>query len=295
MKAQFSFTGGFSSGFEFSYFHGGKTINFFRPSGTGGDPNDAGGHIAVLLLVVMSLFFYTQNFFKKILLVIVLLMSIAALILTFSRGSWVSFAVGLVVFFFMALRHHWISGKRIVAPAVLMSIVLGVFSLPITARLSQDDGGSAYSRVPLIKLALEMILNHPFIGVGANNFGMVIPQYLSSELRGQWLHIVHSQYLLIFAETGLIGMVFFLVILGNMIFICLRCIRAKDPILSPISIGVISGLIALFLHMGVELSISRLTVQLFWIMVSITIASERLIKNNRRPVLNVPTPMEVGL
>jgi O-antigen ligase len=294
-KTQFSFTGGFSSGYIFSYYYGGKTINFFRPAGTGNDPNDAGGHIAMLILIIMSLFFYTQNYLKKILMVIVLLMSIAALILTFSRGSWLSFTVGLVIFFFVALYHHWINAKRIVAAALLISILFAVFSVPIIARLSQDDRGAAYSRVPLMKLAFEMIQKHPLIGVGANNFGIVLPQYLSSELRGEWLYIVHNQYLLTFAETGLIGLVFFLLILGKVFLTCLRCIRAKDSMLSPLSMGIISGLITLFLLMGVELTISRLTVQLFWIMVSIAIASEKLIRNNRRQFLNVPKAMELGL
>ena len=77
-------------------------------------------------------------------------------------------------------------------------MILGVFSAPIAARLSQDDQGSALSRVPLMKLAFNMIQEHPFIGIGANNFSIVLPKYLTSELRGEWLHIVHNQYLISF-------------------------------------------------------------------------------------------------
>jgi putative inorganic carbon (hco3(-)) transporter len=295
VQAQFSFTQGFESGHTFSYFHGGKTIYLFRPVGTGNDPNDAGAHIAILILIVISSFFYTQNYFKKILLVIILLMSTAALILTFSRGAWLSGVVGLVIFFFVALRHRWINVKRMVVAALLVSIVLGMLSVPITVRLTQDDKGSAYSRIPLMKLAFEMVQNHPFIGVGINNFGIVLPQYLSSEIRGEWLYIVHNQYLLTFSETGLIGLVFFLLILGSVFFTCLRCVTAKDSTLSPLSLGIISGLCTLFFLMGFELTISRLTVQLFWIMISIVIASERLIRKNRRQALYVTRPIEQGL
>jgi putative inorganic carbon (hco3(-)) transporter len=285
-KSQFSFTDGFSSGDTLSYFLAGKTTHLFRPSGTGKDSNDAGAHIAILILIITSLFVCTHNFLKKILLIIVLLVSTAALILTFSRGAWLSVVAGLIIYFSAALRHHWISIKRIISMMLLISIFLAMFSVPITVRLIQDDRGAAYSRVPLMKLSFEMIQNHPFIGVGINNFGIVFPKYLTSELRGEWLYIVHNQYLLTLSETGIIGMAFFILILVNVFFTSLRCVTANDPMLSPLSLGILSGLGALFLLMGFELTISRLTVQLFWIMASIIIALERLIRNNKHQFRN---------
>jgi putative inorganic carbon (HCO3(-)) transporter len=289
-RTYFNFTGKTLSGFAFSYSHEGKAMEVFRSAGTSGDPNDAGGHISMLILITLSLLLYKKNHFKNIFVCIILLISVTALILTFSRGSWIGFTVGLVVFLFAALRYRWISVRKIVAIAALTGIILCVFSIPIAARLIQDDKGSAYGRVPLMKLAFNMIQEHPFIGVGANNFGIVLQQYLSSELRGQWLHLVHNQYLLIFAETGVVGIFFFLLIMALVVHTCIQCIMAKDPILSPLSAGVISAIIALSLYMAVELSISRMTVQLFWTVVSIAIASERLIRMNKQQFLNSPTP-----
>jgi O-antigen ligase len=131
-----------------------------------------------------------------------------------------------------------------------------------------------------------MIQNHPFIGVGINNFGIVLPRYLTSELRGEWLYIVHNQYLLTFSETGVVGLVIFILILSNVFFTSLRCVMANDPALSPLLLGILSGLGALFLLMVFELTITRLTVQLFWVMASMTIASERVIRNNRHHFMN---------
>jgi len=267
---------------------------FSRPVGTGGSPNETGGHIAILLLVTLSLLLYTKSRFENTLVWIVLLMGMAALILTFSRGSWVGFAAGLVVFLFVALRHHWMSWKKVITVAILIVMILGVFSVPMAARLSQDDRGAAWARVPLMKLAFNMIQEHPFIGIGVNNFSIELPRYLSSELRGEWLYIVHNQYLLVFAETGLIGLFFFLSIIAIVMQTCLRCIKHNDPLISPLSTGILSGIIALSIFMTVELSISRLTVQLFWIMASIVMASERLIRMNRKQFLNLSSPMKVG-
>jgi putative inorganic carbon (HCO3(-)) transporter len=292
-QTQFTLTGKTSSVEVFGYFHGGRSMDTYRPAGTSGSPNETGGHIAILLLVVLSLLLYAKNYFKNILVWIVLLIGIAALSLTFSRGSWVAFTVGLVVFLVVALRHRWVTGKNVVVAAVLIAMILGVFSVPIAARLSQDDQGSALSRVPLMKLAFNMIQEHPIIGVGANNFSTALPRYLSSELRGEWLHIVHNQYLIVFTETGAIGLFFFISIIAIVIHICLRCIRRKDPIISPLSTGVVSGIIALSVFMTVELSVSRLTVQLFWIMASIATASEKLLGINSRQFMNLPTPVKV--
>jgi putative inorganic carbon (hco3(-)) transporter len=292
-EIQFTLTGKISSADTIEYFHGGRSIGVHRPAGTSSSPNESGGHIAILLLMVLSLLLYTKNRFKNTLVWIVLLMGMAALCLTFSRGSWVGFAVALVVFLLVALRYRWMSGKKVVAAGVLITMILGVFFVPIAARLSQDDQGSAWARIPLMKLAFNMIQEHPFIGIGANNFSVVLPQYVSSELRGEWLYIVHNQYLLVFAETGIIGLFFFILIIAMVIHVCVRCIKNNEPIISPLAIGILSGIIALSVFMLVELSVSRLTVQLFWTMVSIIIASEKLIKINRQQFLNPSTSMKV--
>jgi O-antigen ligase len=278
---QFNLTGRISSMETMEYFHAGRSTAIYRPVGTSGSANETGGHIAILLLMVLSLFLYTKNRFKNSLAGVVLLMGMAALSLTLSRGSWAACAVGLVVFLIVALRHHWVSAKKVITMAVLIALILGVFSAPIAARLTQDDRGASLSRVPLMKLALNMIQEHPFIGVGVNNFSIALPHYISSELRGEWMHVVHNQYLLVFAETGVIGLFLYLLILVVIIHTCVRCIKYNDPVISPLSTGILSGVIALSVFMTVELSVSRLTVQLFWIMAAIAMAAEKLIRTNK--------------
>jgi putative inorganic carbon (HCO3(-)) transporter len=292
-RTQLNFTGEVSSAYMFEYFHEGRMMDAFRPTGTGGSPNVAGGHIAMLLLMMLSVLFYAKNRFMKILVSLVLLMGIAALILTLSRGSWMGLAAGLLVFLFVALRRHWISGKKVLATAVLIAAIIGVFSGPIVARLSQDDQGAAWSRVPLMKIAFKMIQEHPFIGVGVNNFSTVLPEYLSSELRGEWLYIVHNHYLLVLAETGIIGALCFLLIMAIVIHTCLRCIKHNDPFLSPLSAGILSSIIGLLLIMAGDLFSSRLTVQLFWIMISIVVASERLISIDKQQILGLSTRLQL--
>jgi O-Antigen ligase len=292
-RTDFGFTGEISSIDEFQYFHGGRVMDAYRPAGTGNSSTDAGGHIAMLLLMMVSLLLYTKNRFKNTLLWVIWLLGLAALILTFSRGAWGGLTVGLVIFLIVALRHRWISRKKVVAMAVLVCVILGVFAVPIGARLSQDDQGSAWARFPLMKLAFNMIQQHPFIGVGANNFGIVLPQYLSSEIRGEWLYIVHNQYLLVFSETGIVGLFFFLLIIATVVNTCVCCIKYNDPLISPLSLGMMSGIVAYLLFMMIELSVSRLNVQLFWIMVAIAVASERLVRVNRQKRPNRLTPIKV--
>jgi O-antigen ligase len=58
------------------------------------------------------------------------------------------------------------------------------------------DRGSAESRIPLMNLALRIIEDHPVLGLGANNFTVVMDQYLSAEFRRGFLFAVHNKYLL---------------------------------------------------------------------------------------------------
>ncbi len=64
--------------------------------------------------------------------------------------------------------------------------------------------------------AFSIIKEHPFLGIGLGNFVWEIKQLL--HLLASWLHQpVHNIYLLIASETGLIGLVLFLVFIFELL------------------------------------------------------------------------------
>jgi O-antigen ligase len=73
-----------------------------------------------------------------------------------------------------------------------------------------EDGLSVVRRIELNKTALRMIKAHPFLGVGLGNFIVRIFEFSRNKETIYWLQPVHNIFLLVAAESGLLGLGLFL-------------------------------------------------------------------------------------
>lgn len=64
-------------------------------------------------------------------------------------------------------------------------------------------------RIELIKSALKMIKSHFWFGVGLNNFIPSLVKVSNTFINSWELQPVHNIFLLVFSETGIIGLIFF--------------------------------------------------------------------------------------
>ncbi|MBN2415906.1 O-antigen ligase family protein [bacterium] len=193
---------------------------FFRVGGTFGGANGLAWYLDAVLPVVIAVYFTRMRPLKRVLLTPVLAGGIAVLIMTFSRGGWLGFAVGctlvMIIFFFRTDRKNKVRiGVFAVLMAVLITALLAGTENPVRERLTADDRGSASSRLPLIVVALDMIKHHPLNGVGLNNYTEVHHQYdFGVDKITEYYPVpVHNIFLMIAAEIGLPGLLFFLVFL----------------------------------------------------------------------------------
>ncbi|MCB9504480.1 MAG: O-antigen ligase family protein, partial [Deferribacteres bacterium] len=181
-----------------------------RIGGTVGGPNTAGAYFSLLLIPSLSMFIALVNWYYKRLGAIAFVMGTVAILLTMSRGAWIAFVVSSSIFIYLSWSKGWLPAK---IPLLLiflgMSMAL-VFHGVLLERLFGDDDGAAFARIPLMKLAFRVIAAHPIFGVGANNFSLIMSDYITLELRGQWLYTVHNKFLLVWAETGTGGLLAFL-------------------------------------------------------------------------------------
>ncbi len=53
-----------------------------------------------------------------------------------------------------------------------MLFLFAPFQTEFVSRIFGNDGGAAEDRISLMRLALQIIQDHPLFGVGANNFGV---------------------------------------------------------------------------------------------------------------------------
>ena len=233
-----------------------------RMGGTLGSPNTAAGYLVMLTLITSSFLFTRLRAFYKIVAGFAFGAGTVALLLTGSRGGWASFAIALLVLWFLAWRGGWLSLQSSFAVVIVTVLLSAVFHEAILNRLVSDDHGAAYARVPLMTLAFAMIKEHPLLGVGPNNFAAVMENYMTADIHKAWLYTVHNKFLLIWSETGFFGMAGFLWFLAASLRAAWHCSYSRDPLIGPLAFGLTAALLAHNAHMLVDVFNDRPLVQL---------------------------------
>jgi putative inorganic carbon (hco3(-)) transporter len=248
----------------------------YRSGGTIGSPNTAGSYLAMLLpLAAVAVATPVSGGVRRLASISLAAGSIA-LVFTFSRGGWLATAVAFALLLVLGVRRGLLSPRLLaVAVAIALLIVAPLYGA-VGARLTGDDKGAAESRVPLMELAGRVIKDHPVLGVGPNNFAVVIPDYAGPEFSRDWIYTVHNKYLLVAAETGLVALAAFVWFLVAIVRRGLRVSRLRDRLLSPVALGLTVAVIGQIVQMAVELFQSRPQLQLLLVIGGLITALARM-------------------
>ena len=250
--------------------------SFMRIGGTVGSPNFAAGYLSISLPLAASVLFTNLTRAYKVLATWVLGLGSVALILTFSRGGWIALMLAVALLSFGVWWRRGLSLRMPTATAALLLLLFLPFHSLVSARLFGDDKGSAESRVPLMHLAFRIVEANPVLGVGANNFTVVMNRYLSPEFRQGFLFAVHNKYLLVLAETGAVGLFAFLAFLVGTVRKGWKCWRFCDEPLSSLALGFTVGIVGHMVHMTVDVFRGRPTQQLVWLIAGLLTAMYRM-------------------
>jgi putative inorganic carbon (HCO3(-)) transporter len=249
---------------------------FMRIGGTVGSANTAAAYFSFLLSAAVSLLFTNLGRSHKLLAGAVLGFGGIALILTFSRGGWIALVVSTILFGLFLGRQRGLSVRAPIAVIVILALLYLPFHSLISARLLGDDKGSAESRIPLMNLAFRIFEDNPILGVGANNFSVVMGRYLTPEFRHGFLYAVHDKYLLVLTETGIGGLLTFLAFLFAALRRAWQCWNVHDSFLSPLALGFMVGIVGHMVHMNVDIFRGRPIQQLLWLIAALLVAMHRM-------------------
>lgn len=192
-----------------------NTDLFIRVFGTAGKPNPYGAHLATLLLLCLPA--GRLAFLSRWVRVTAISLGSLGLVLSFSRGTWLSTTVALLVYAIRE-RKRWTHVPQKMAMAAMMAGVLGLFTWPyVRTRLTADDHNSAMSRLPLVTVALRMAAAHPIMGIGANTSRRVASKYCPPDFPQAYVDQVHNLYLTFLSECGLLGLASLLWLLGSLV------------------------------------------------------------------------------
>ncbi len=205
------------------------------PLGTTPHPNVLGGFLAVSLVILLlsPKFLKNLSFPKNLKNLrtlsqwITLLFGFSALLLTHSLSAILAFTLGLLLLSPKILKNleylKWSLVPLLLATSYLL-LAPGIESTSLSRRLK------------LNQIAIQMITANP-LGVGLNNFTVVMPQYGEIEATYRFLQPVHNIYFLFWSESGLIGIVIVLALVSNLR--SLSILSVVTPLLMILTIGAV--------------------------------------------------------
>jgi hypothetical protein len=138
---------------------------------------------------------------------------------------------------------------------------------PLTFVQSRPKNAPIPGRATLWQIAFRLLLNHPFLGIGLDNFRLVYGQELGQLAWNDTIH-TNNWYIETIVSAGLIGGIPFLVWLGLMVVDFWHTLR--QPTVSIWQTAVAAGLIAFFIHGLLDyFLLFNPTALLFWLLVGL--------------------------
>lgn len=238
----------------------------YRSFSTLGNPMFLGELLALSLPVVFGGMFVArgrERFFFGISAAV----TAACLVTTFTRGSWLGGALGLLVILPHLIkgvdRKRLIAGLALTMAAGLLFAGVLTFSGKLPAKEIADrlastfssGEGSGATRIEIWKASLSMVAARPVIGWGPDSYRLVYPKYATlNHYRIAGRNIVadnaHNYPLQLATSVGILGTLLYIAI----ILLALRRIRRLsvfDLLIVGLGGGVIGYLIALFFGISI--------------------------------------------
>lgn len=249
-----------------------------RVRGTLGYPNQFGAFIVMIIPMAISLFVFTQRGYKKTFYGVTALCSLFTLVLCFSRSAWAGLLVGTAIFVFILAKRRLLNIRFVFAAgAVLVTIGVLVAAFWDLILLRFETGSDPKYRVKMIEMAIPMMLDNPIFGVGLFNYEF----HSMAEFR--FWHPVHNDYLRLGAETGVPGLLLFLLILLLPLRQAIKMLNCRDKFLFAVSLGAMCGMVAMMvaINFGPEYQNYRVKI-LFWVLAALVYSIPRVLAHTER-------------
>jgi len=264
-----------------------------RAYGPLGSQNRYAQILVVILPFSLCFSFTEQSPRAKLLAVGAGLLAFGGLILTFSRGAFVTIA-GMV---FIVMVLGYIKPHKLIPAAIAGFVLLGLMMPEYVARVStvgavgsllsnntegsREADGSLRGRYAESMAAFNVFFEHPIVGVGPGQFFRYYSQKYGNDIGTKRLakgRRAHNLYLEIAADTGALGIGTFLAIVFILIkrhWKLFRELRQRRPELAHYAAAFVVGLCGylgsgMFLHLSYQ--------RYYWLLIALAGAAYRIIR-----------------
>jgi O-antigen ligase len=240
-----------------------------RVFGTFGQPNPFAGYLNFALLVALALLLLGRRIQERWLAGAAVVITGFATILADSRGAELGLAVAVILLVIVAAHAYRVAAFTLLIGVPLLIIAWVGHIIPAHIReslLQQVSIGptnsanfSVQERLAHWVAGIRMFRAHPILGVGAGNYSAAYARYQVSPDWFEALGHAHNYYINAAAETGILGLLAVLAVVGISLFTGWRASQTWDSIerSSPASsasigwalaLGLLAALVAFDVH-----------------------------------------------
>jgi putative inorganic carbon (HCO3(-)) transporter len=271
----------------------GITFNFMGETIQGGDVPRPGGTVSTnpagftsfimpALMITSALVISKARLLPRPHMLILMALGTGAIGLSFTRAAWIGFAMGLATIILFGWRRRTIQGRMVFWIAAITVVSVAILLPTMLTRVSGDYaalGGDANKatldeRLGLIRIALNIIAEHPLTGIGPGAYSQVFRGYANGA--DQWLFTVHNEFLLRAAENGIPGALAFVALLVVGFRVAFRLSKTQPSLISVSALGWCGALIALIWQMNWVPWIGWSYNAMLWLMLGLMDGAQRL-------------------
>lgn len=226
---------------------------------------------AQILLLTFSFNLFGVYIFKRgwrALSIVSSIFIVVLLTVLLTRSVWIAFVLSFffsLFIWFMFHKRFFLNRKaiRLIIIVVVVGFFIVVSGIILYSRLGNAEvfkkqtywisdykyGGSSVERIDIWQNTLKMIIDNPVTGVGQGNWRITFPAYGLTDLRSETGEIFfqrpHNDFLWVWAENGIMGIVFFLSLFVLAYYYLFRVIiRSPQIELKYLALAMIFGLSA---------------------------------------------------
>lgn len=271
-----------------------------RVSSTLKEPAYFGNYLVTVIPILLGGLIYKQYYFAKSKKVMYFLISLffIALIITFSRAPYVGMIIALLVLLMTSLFYNFSSVcheflKLIIgigAGLLFLTFITGrnIFLMVLrrffSIQIMYDI--STLERSTMIVTQLDIFKKFPILGVGLGNFGFYYNKfkpdwgYAVAESGSSFFH-TQNIYGEIIAETGILGITSFCLVLLLVVVIGLKTFRySKSYYYKATSLGLVSGFVGYMVTMFAVGDFYNFP--FMWVLMGLIVVQNRIQKNTNK-------------